>query len=245
VAASNFDTTKVRLGELVAAVSGAVLFISLFLDWYSVSAKGPLGGFSVGGSAWDALSFIPILLLICSIIAIGAAVMRMASVNPKLPVSPGLLLLGAGGLATLLVLYRIIDIPIDSGVPSSLVDVGRSFGIFIALIAALGIAAGGWITWNEEGRPKPNTAAVGAGAPQPGGYGQQPGGYAEQQAPAAAAPQAAAAAPATPPQQAAVPAPGVADAPPAGGAADWYPDPRGEKRLRYWDGSQWTHHVAD
>ncbi|MEA2466328.1 MAG: hypothetical protein QOJ57_454, partial [Thermoleophilaceae bacterium] len=34
---------------------------------------------------------------------------------------------------------------------------------------------------------------------------------------------------------------------PAGGAAkaDWYPDPRGEKRLRYWDGSQWTDHTAD
>lgn len=27
--------------------------------------------------------------------------------------------------------------------------------------------------------------------------------------------------------------------------ADWYPDPRGEKRLRYWDGAVWTDHVAD
>lgn len=27
--------------------------------------------------------------------------------------------------------------------------------------------------------------------------------------------------------------------------ADWYPDPKGEKRLRYWDGSAWTDHVAD
>jgi hypothetical protein len=33
---------------------------------------------------------------------------------------------------------------------------------------------------------------------------------------------------------------------PAGAAAaDWYPDPRGEKRLRYWDGTQWTDHTAD
>jgi uncharacterized RDD family membrane protein YckC len=28
-------------------------------------------------------------------------------------------------------------------------------------------------------------------------------------------------------------------------AADWYPDPKGEKRLRYWDGSEWTDHTAD
>lgn len=27
--------------------------------------------------------------------------------------------------------------------------------------------------------------------------------------------------------------------------ADWYPDPSGEARLRYWDGAAWTDHTAD
>jgi hypothetical protein len=31
-----------------------------------------------------------------------------------------------------------------------------------------------------------------------------------------------------------------AEAPPA-----WHPDPRGEARLRYWDGSVWTEHTSD
>ena len=35
--------------------------------------------------------------------------------------------------------------------------------------------------------------------------------------------------------------PPPSDLPPA----NWYPDPKGEKRLRYWDGQQWTDHVAD
>jgi len=26
--------------------------------------------------------------------------------------------------------------------------------------------------------------------------------------------------------------------------ADWYPDPRGEARLRYWDGANWTDHIS-
>jgi len=36
------------------------------------------------------------------------------------------------------------------------------------------------------------------------------------------------------------PSPAAAQAP-----ADWYPDPSGKKRLRYWDGSVWTDHTAD
>jgi uncharacterized RDD family membrane protein YckC len=42
-----------------------------------------------------------------------------------------------------------------------------------------------------------------------------------------------------------VPAP--PSAPPAGGAqqkADWYPDPQGQARLRYWDGQRWTDHTS-
>jgi hypothetical protein len=35
--------------------------------------------------------------------------------------------------------------------------------------------------------------------------------------------------------------------PPAssGPPANWYPDPRGERRVRYWDGGAWTEHVSD
>jgi uncharacterized RDD family membrane protein YckC len=46
--------------------------------------------------------------------------------------------------------------------------------------------------------------------------------------------------------------PPVGGYPPQGGAppvaegakADWYPDPHGQARLRYWDGSQWTDHTS-
>jgi uncharacterized RDD family membrane protein YckC len=36
----------------------------------------------------------------------------------------------------------------------------------------------------------------------------------------------------------------VPQAPPSW-PANWYPDPLGERRLRYWDGGQWTGHTAD
>ena len=37
------------------------------------------------------------------------------------------------------------------------------------------------------------------------------------------------------------PGPPAADEVPAG----WHPDPHGERRLRYWDGTGWTEHTAD
>jgi hypothetical protein len=230
---------------MVAGIAGAVLILSLFLDWYSLKGKGlAAGAGSEGLSGWEALGFFDILLFLIGAIAIAVAALRAANSMPRqLPASPGLIVLALGGLAVLLVLIRIISSG-DFGHPEvkGLIDSSPSFGIFIALLAAIGVAVGGWLTWNEEGKPTPG-GTVGAGPGTPGttgpplGAGQPYGG-----APTAAQPQqpvapAAPAAQAAPAQQAA----------PAGGAAkaDWYPDPRGEKRLRYWDGSQWTDHTAD
>jgi hypothetical protein len=237
---TNFDTTRLRFGDLVAGIAGFVLLISPFLDWYNVSAKNAFISISVGGSGWDALSFVPWLCTIAGLAAIALAVGRaMNSMPANLPASPGLIVLGLGGLTTLFVLFRLISLP-DAGAPSSVVEVGRSFGIFLAFLAAIGVTVGGWLTWNEEGKPKPGALAGGRGtapigqaqppAAQPGSTQPQQG-YA--QPPAAAG---------TPPQAA---APAQEAAPAAAAKADWYPDPRGEKRLRYWDGSQWTDHTAD
>jgi hypothetical protein len=226
------------MGDLVAAGAGLLLFISLFLEWYNVSAKNAFVDISQGASGWEALGPGDIFLLIVAGVAIAVAAMRALNVLPKgLPVSPGLVVLVLGALAVLFTLFRIIDIP-GEGTDVPGVDIGRSFGVFVAFLASAGVAVGGWLGWNEEGKPTPGGAgAPGIGGPTASPFGpSQPAGgqpVAQPQQPAAATP--AAGAPA-------------AAAQPAGGAAakaDWYPDPRGEKRLRYWDGSQWTDHTAD
>jgi hypothetical protein len=251
VGSPSFDTSRARFGDLIAAGGGLVLFISLFLNWYSVNVKA--GGSAFGGSGlsqsesgtgWEALSFIDILLFACAVAAITVAILRVANmIPPRGPVSPGIVLLGVGALATLLVLFRIISIPHGDvpDVPGVDISFGREFGIFLALLAAIAMTIGGWLGWNEEGRPSPGGAGVGRGGAGPIGgppqqaYSQPPvqqGPPATQQQPVAQ--------PQQPVQQQAQP-----PAPASTAKADWYPDPRGEKRLRYFDGTQWTDHVAD
>ena len=150
----NLDSTRLRPGDLVAAASGVLLIVSLYLTWYSRSAEGEIGGGSplLDYSGWEALGFIDRLLLLIAVVAIVAAVVRLLGLTPPLPVNPSLVVFGLGAFAVLLVLLRLIDTPsgLFDGVAG--IEVDRSAGIFVALVAALGVTLGGWLSWNGEGR---------------------------------------------------------------------------------------------
>jgi hypothetical protein len=154
------DTSRLSLGDQIAAVSGVVLLIALFLPWYGVDVN--LGGIASGSadaSAWEALGFIDILLFLVAVVAIGVPVAKAAGSLPDDVPGP-LLVLAAGALAVLLILFRIIDLPTpDLG---GGVDFSRKFGIFLGLIAAIGVAYGGWRA-NEEAP----TGSTSAPAPPP------------------------------------------------------------------------------
>ena len=215
----SFDTTRLRLGDVVAGVAGLLLFLSLFLTWYSRDE----GFFDTSYSGWAALGFIDVLLFLVAAVAVAVGVLRaLGALPPKLPVSPGLAVLAAGGIALLLVLLRLVDVP--ENVDFALAEgVSRGVGLLLALLASAGVVLAGWLTWNEEGRPRPETAGL---SEPPETFGPQAG-------------------PVPPPPPPPEPEQQPDPPPPPGGAADWYPDPRGQKRLRYFDGAQWTHHVAD
>jgi hypothetical protein len=141
------DTSKLTTGDMIAGVGGIVLLISLFLPWYGVSVD--IAGFSASesGSGWEALGFIDILLFVISVAVIGIVAARAAGSLPADIPAP-MLLLGLGAFAVLLVLFRIIDIPVDGNVPDE-VDLSRKVGIFIALLASAALAYGGWRTNTE------------------------------------------------------------------------------------------------
>jgi uncharacterized RDD family membrane protein YckC len=83
----------------------------------------------------------------------------------------------------------------------------------------------------------PQTPGAGPQAPSPGPQAPSPGPLTPSAGPQAPSPgpQSPAASPQEPPTE----------PQPASPPADWYPDPHGQKRLRYWDGENWTDHTAD
>jgi hypothetical protein len=147
------DVDKLSSGEKVAGVSAILLFIFMFFDWFSVevSGGGVFPGGAVGGAnAWDALDFIPIVLVIAILAALGVAALRLTDSAYEPPISANAVVTVLGGLSVLLILFRIVDTP-DFGVSGLPIDVSPSLGIFLGLLAAAGIAYGGYRAMQEEG----------------------------------------------------------------------------------------------
>jgi uncharacterized membrane protein YhaH (DUF805 family) len=146
---------KLSTGEKIAAVSGVLLFVFMFFDWYGVEVSG-VSGFSgtisgAGGSAWDALEIIPLFLMLAIVVALGVAVVRLTDADLEPPVSMNAVVAALGGLAVLLILYRIVDTPGGGDFGGVAVDLNLKLGIFLALISAAGIAYGGYSAMREEG----------------------------------------------------------------------------------------------
>jgi hypothetical protein len=167
------DVDKLNTGEKIAGVSAVLLFIFMFFTWFGVEVSG--GGFSgsvpgAGGSAWDALDFIPIVLVIAIVVALINAFLRLSDSVYEPPVSMNVAVTVLGGLSTLLILFRIIDPPGFGSFGGVSVDATLELGIFLGLIAAAGIAYGGYRAMQEEGSSFSGTAdklSGGGTAPPP------------------------------------------------------------------------------
>lgn len=156
------EADKLSTGEKVSAVSAILLFIFMFFDWFGVEISG-VTGFSgdvsgSGGSAWDALDVIPIFLMLAIVVAVGVAVVRLTDADLEPPISLNAIVAALGGLAVLLILFRILFPPDFGSFGGVTVDATLKFGIFLGLIAAAGIAYGGYSAMREEGMTFGDTA---------------------------------------------------------------------------------------
>jgi hypothetical protein len=145
------DADRLSTGEKIAGVSAVLLFIFMFFDWFTISASGgdEFITVSAGGNAWDVFSWIDLLMLLTVVVTVAVAVIRLsdAIVEPPFSINAAVAILG--GLSVLLILYRIIDPPLDTDIPG--IDISRAIGIYLGLLAAAGITYGGYRAMQEEG----------------------------------------------------------------------------------------------
>jgi hypothetical protein len=165
------EADKLSTGEKLSAVSALLLFVFMFFDWFGVEVSG-VPGFGgdvsgAGGSAWDALDVIPIFLMLAIVAAIGVAVIRLTDADLEPPISLNAIVSALGILAVLLILYRIIDPPGGGDYGGVSVDTTLKFGIFLGLLAAAGIAYGGYSAMREEGITFGDAADRLGGGPPP------------------------------------------------------------------------------
>jgi hypothetical protein len=151
------DTSKLSRYDWVVVAGMILMFIALFLTWYRVEivqrllmelpgglndAAADMPGFSVNG--WHYFS--AVLAWLLTVVATAVVILKTlpaGSFRLQLPESLAVMALGA--IAFMLVLYRLIAMPAPSEA------FGRGAGVFVALLATLLVAAGGFLK-NAEPR---------------------------------------------------------------------------------------------
>jgi hypothetical protein len=118
-----------RPGDVLAGVAGAGLIASLFAHWYGTS------------TGWSAFTVTDIVLVVLALPGIGLLVATLARRSPVLPVAFGVIGTVTGILATLVVLWRLVDQPGSAGV---------SGGAWLGLAAALALAVGCGLSLGDE-----------------------------------------------------------------------------------------------
>ena len=127
-------------GERITWIAGLVLALSSFMDWYAGSGV----GVKLAVIGWHS-GVLGKLVFFLGLAVVALAVLRELGFELPPSVPESLLVLGIGALAAIFVLIRVISIP-DAVLPAD----GRGIGIWIALIAALGVIAGGLLRAAEE-----------------------------------------------------------------------------------------------
>jgi hypothetical protein len=157
------------------------LFVSMLLPWYSktdtfvVSGTAKATGQSL--SAFQAFSFVEAAVLLVSAGVLTLLFARAEGRDFQLPGGDGTIVTIAGAWAAILIFYRLLDKPGLSGNARVTSTVGVQWGIFIALLLALGLTyTGRRIRAGERAEPPLTRPRRGGPSRDPSAHGaEQPG----------------------------------------------------------------------
>ncbi len=127
------------IGDRLGLLGGVVLSVSAFTGWYA----GPGQGVKVSVTGWDT-GVAGKVVFFLGIAVVLVVVLREVGVELPAAVPESLLTISLGAVATVIVLVRVISIPDD------FFFAGRGVGIWISLVAAVGVIVAGLLQASEE-----------------------------------------------------------------------------------------------
>jgi hypothetical protein len=127
-------------GDRIAWLSGLVLALSAFTDWYTGNGV----GVKLSVIGWQT-GLLGKLVCFIGLAVVVLVVLRESGIDLPPSAPESLIVLVLGVIATVFVLIRVITIP-DAVLPAD----GRGIGIWISLLAALGVIAGGLLRAAED-----------------------------------------------------------------------------------------------
>jgi hypothetical protein len=142
------DSSKVTPGHWLAGIAGALLLLSMLVNWYEFKIEA-FAGLSGSGNAFDSPGFLggiaDLIIIACAITAIGNLIVVASDSQVRLPMAGTALTALAGATATVLVFGRMIF------QPGANQYISLKFGIYFAFLMAVLIAVGGYLGMQEEG----------------------------------------------------------------------------------------------
>jgi hypothetical protein len=135
------DLNRLSTADKVIGASAILFLLALFMPWYGLA-----GGSNNG---WDYfLTGILPLLIAAGMVAVIAIQRFTTTELPKPPIPWSQIHLIAGAVIVVLLLLRVL-ITSDVEVLGESFDLDRKYGLWIALIAAIGLGVGGYLK-NQE-----------------------------------------------------------------------------------------------
>jgi hypothetical protein len=133
--------------QRLAAFAALGLLVSMFLPWYSKTETFVVGAAlkhaETSLTAFQDFSFVEAAVLLVSAGVLAILFARAERRSFQLPGGDGLIVMIAGGWTALLIFYRLLDKPGLQGNQRITATVGVQWGIFIALLVALGVLYSG------------------------------------------------------------------------------------------------------
>jgi hypothetical protein len=141
---------RLRQGALITALSALVLLVVMFAtEWYGIDEiPGRVATrtqVTHAVNAWNGLTIVRWLMLATIAVALGSVLLHGSQRSHGAKTNTGGLVAVLGSITAIVVFVRVL---VDLPSPHAVVD--QKFGAFIGLLAAIGIALGGYESMREE-----------------------------------------------------------------------------------------------